>query len=79
MGVLVFGAIGRLDTLAHGKEYCLNYNMDFILAHSRYRRGRFEEAIQTCDELLSKNSKDEVLPLDKAGRLGPQVSMSGPR
>jgi hypothetical protein len=34
--------------------------MDFILAHSRYKRQKYAEAIQVCDELLAKNSKDEV-------------------
>ncbi len=34
--------------------------MDFILAHSRYKRQKYSAAIKVCDELLAKNSKDEV-------------------
>lgn len=32
--------------------------MDFILAHSRFKRRKFDEAIEVCDAMLNKNSKD---------------------
>lgn len=32
--------------------------MDFIVAHSRYRRRRFQEAIAICDQLLKNNPRD---------------------
>jgi hypothetical protein len=34
--------------------------MDFILAHSRYKRHHYEDAIKLCDDMLQKNEKDEV-------------------
>ena len=34
--------------------------MDFILAHSRFRRRRIDDAIQLCDQMLEKNPKDEA-------------------
>lgn len=32
--------------------------MDFIKAHSRYKRRAFEESIALCDEMLAKNAAD---------------------
>jgi hypothetical protein len=40
--------------------YLSEYKMDFILAHSRYQRRKYAEAIQVCDQLLEKNGKDEA-------------------
>lgn len=34
--------------------------MDFIIAHSRFKRRKFDEAIEICDKMLAKNEKDEV-------------------
>lgn len=34
--------------------------MDFILAHSKYQRRRYDQAIQICDQMLEKNNRDEV-------------------
>ena len=35
--------------------------MDFILAHSRYKRRKYPEAIQLCDQMLENNARDEVV------------------
>jgi hypothetical protein len=49
--------------------------MDFILAHSRYRRRKYPEAIRICDSMLEKNGKDDVFGFLLQGSLGFEMSV----